>query len=191
MRHTGNFSSYGGTRGTCLRAAGHRDVVLNGANPVDAPQANLKPSDIIVIDGFGLTQVCSPDNQDRGNGRICNCDGALPEVVWGAKVASRDACGLTKSADKAWIAGPIVGGVALLALISIVAALFARRRRRNKASLQDHEDIPMESLDNLRVEEISPVSSIPSVVPSAAAETEATVESFDSGVALVQQTQGK
>lgn len=193
---SGNFSNYGGNQGTCLSVAGQRNVQVgqDSQNPIDVVnQATLKASDVLVIDGFGLTQVCSTENADRGNGRICNCEGALPETAWGQTVANRDACELEKSPTKAWIAGPVLGGVALLCLIALLVGSRRKILRvfRSGVKLEDQQAIALEDLGHLNdrttvgelVRESPPGQQELQETPSTTSEI--SQESFDSGVALI------
>lgn len=82
------------------------------------------------IDGFGIASLCSGAAFDGDFARICSCTGELPEAAFGRKVANRDPCGLARRDDKAWIAGPVIGGVAVASCLA--AALFLLLNRRSK-----------------------------------------------------------
>lgn len=97
------------------------------SGPEDATSARFS-----IIDGFGLTQLCT-NVEDGTPSRICNCGGPLPEYGWGQKIRNRDPCGIDKkSDDKAWIAAPVIGGLAfLLALCALGFYLLKRRDGRS------------------------------------------------------------
>lgn len=156
-------------------------------NPFDIPPENARAGDLLVIDGFGLTQTCSPDNVDRGNGRMCNCDGALPEYFRGQPVLNRDACGLEKH-EKAWIAGPVVGGVALLVAVGIALFLFNKKKhskefkRRTSVQVDEIALVEMGNRGNVphRRDARAPIPTETTSVFSSNSQ-----ESYDSGVSMV------
>jgi hypothetical protein len=97
------------------------------------------------IDVMGIANACNNQVFDAQN-RICNCDGSLPEFAWGRKIQNRDPCGLQERDNKTWIAGPIIGGVALFGIFATLSFLWQHRRIRKsrlQSRLPSHDILPI------------------------------------------------
>lgn len=136
---TANFSTGLLSQGACVSAAGQ--------GPENATSASLS-----IIDGFGLTQSCTNDEGYSSPSRICNCNGPLPEYGWGRKIENRNPCGLNKKADKAWIAAPVIGGLALFVAVCGMAYVLWGRRTADRQQQQQQpsrtaaQDVPLSFL---------------------------------------------
>ncbi|UZJ51469.1 hypothetical protein CBS101457_000789 [Exobasidium rhododendri] len=147
----GNFSAFGGSQGVCVTATGQGTFQLNTNDSIVALDPNqLKPDSIAIIDGFGLTQTCFGGIfNDSFTDKLCNCEGALPEYVFDRKVLNRDPCGIAGSDRKAWIAGPVIGSIALLAAIGVTLYFLIYRKRgrgTNASDIGAEDDMHLEAV---------------------------------------------
>lgn len=168
----GNFTdpSSDPSQGSCISVAGK-----GSASPTfDAP---VNPSAPAVIDGIGIANVCDGSEYNNGAGySICSCDGQLPATAFGRRVENRNPCFLQLEADdtaiaaapsRAWIAAPILGGLALVVLAGVVGFMFGRRQKRKTGEVrldEEGENIAMQDIQpsaQLR-RSISPTSETPS-----------------------------
>lgn len=128
------------SKGACLIAAGSG----LGSNSFPDPTYSADPS---VIDGIGITFSCGLKSFYNGyhGYNQCSCDGELPAEAFGQPVANRDPCNLSKEAPN-WIAAPIVGGVAAVIVLGVLAYILRRKRKHSRHSKRQPEDIAMQDL---------------------------------------------
>lgn len=135
----GDFgSTYDASQGVCATMAGQSNnasLVVQGSFPY--PENGLT-----TIDKYGVLYYCNdspagPDVMGKPVEQVCNCDGPLPETVFGQRLTSqqRDRCGLesAKKMRTGIIAGSVVGGILAVGLVSALAALLFLRRRRTRS----------------------------------------------------------
>lgn len=165
---SGNYSINTIEQGVCVSAAaqGIANSSFAGTDtfvPYDAPS---------ILDGIGIFQPCNNQIISKINPKICNCDGSLPEQVWGRKIQYRDPCGLEKKAgdQQVWIAAPIVGSVVVAIGVGIL--IYYVRKRKNAKLERGIEEIALHDID-----------SQPTV-------SDGSVQSFDSGVAIINHQAG-
>jgi hypothetical protein len=158
-----------------------------------------------MIDGIGIAQACNnvefnTSQPEKPNFNICNCDGALPKKAWGRTIQYTDPCGLEKEAKKDWIAAPVVGGVALVVSILLLAFLWRRRRSKQSRLVLEGEEMELSSTNYNRSPQSNyglgvdhPVIAIPppaATQASVSTPSDASIQSGDSGVALIDSHAG-
>lgn len=192
MLYPGNFTdlSVDTTLGVCENVAGIGTASPSFISPID-------PNAFATIDGIGITNVCNGEPfGEAGQGKICTCDGNLPERAFGRKVVNRNPCNLdtskvpaTASSPSKWIAAPIVIGTVIIAVLFIGYLLYRKRKKNKLQSLQPEEE-------NIALEEIVPTPAPPqalSIMPSGPltlANSNPSTNSADSGVALLNHQPG-